>query len=160
LVERTNPSLKERLQWARQQEQLAGDARFAAAAEALGLLRPGRIRDGVVQGLHEWDQLDEPQRTALAKTATDTADILRFGSTMAGQIPGSTGCLTGMLGCLAVWSAFFWMPAARELLLGVVIGLAGLAAGAGISHVLRSRWTRRWTTEVLIPEGEKARIDF
>jgi hypothetical protein len=96
----------------------------------------------------------------VAETAGESARALDFAATVVKRLPTSWGCLAGALVSLGVWSAFFWAPAVRELAWSVIIGLAGLAAGAAVFQLLQSHRVRRWTREVLIPEGEKADLDF
>jgi cytochrome c biogenesis DsbD-like protein len=160
LLQRTNPLLAERLEWKRVQEEFAADPLFLPALQSAEQLRLGPLRTRLMKELRQWDRLEEKRRTDLAHTAHEAARALRFLQSRAGQLPGSAGCLWGLLVCVSVWSAFLWAPAVRTLLGGALTVFAGLVAGTGVLQLLDSRRVKQWTREVFIPEGEKEGIDF
>jgi hypothetical protein len=160
LLQRTNPGLRDRLEWARKRSEFADDPRFTTALDSVEQLRLGPLRAGLLEQLHHWDRLGDRERSAVVETAGGSARALEFAATVVKRLPTSWGCLVGAVVSLGVWSAFFWAPAVRELAWGVVTGLAGLAAGAAVFQLLQSSRIRRWTREVLIPEGEKADLDY
>ncbi len=160
LLERTNPDLKDRLLWAQQRRALAEDERFESANQSIEQLRPGPLRTELQEALRQWGQLSEEQRTELRHTATESVRALHFAESVASQLPGPVGCLPACLACLAVWSAFLWTSAGRRLLWSVALVFAGFAAGAVVLQHLFNRRVRRWTREVLIPEGETWGVDF
>jgi hypothetical protein len=160
LLERTNPTLKERLGWEQRLEDYGTDPQFTAAVQSVEQLRPGSRRNGLMNDLLRWGQLNDEGRTALVKDAGESARSLQFARSVATQLPGSTGCLVAVLICLAVWSAFLWAPAVRNLLWGGVTVAAGAMVGTWVWQVILSRRMRRWTTEVLVPESQKAGVDL
>ncbi len=160
LIERTNPSLPERLLWAQQQERFATDREFATANEAMERLRPGQLRTQLQDELRRWEQLSEEQRGELLNTATELARAVQFAESVASRLPGPAGCLASCLVCLAVWSAFFWTTTGRYLLSSVALVLGGFAGAAVVLQTLYNRRVRGWAREVLIPEGKMAGIDF
>jgi hypothetical protein len=164
LIEETNPSLHEHLQWLQQQNQLADDSEFSSAAGAVERLPLGQVRTELVQDLQRWQQFDGRQRAALVKAAKESEDAFWFALTMTHRIPGSSGCLMGLMACLAVWGGFIGARAAGYLPGGVVSGFAGLVTGpllaAVVAHRVQQRRIRRWVVEVFVPEGEGADVDF
>jgi hypothetical protein len=90
----------------------------------------------------------------------DLGDLRPFARAVAASFPGAAGCLQALLVAVAVWSAFLWAPAVRALLPGVATVIVGLGCGGAVLGLLQARRTRQWVRGVLIPEGEKAGIDF
>jgi hypothetical protein len=160
LLERTNPTLKERLGWEQRLEDHGADPQFTAAVRSVEQLRPGGLRSGLMNDLLRWGQLDGGRRAALVKEADDSARSLQFATSVATRLPGGAGCLVGALLCLAVWSLFLWAPAVRNLLWGGVTVFAGAAVGALVWQAILARRVRRWTREVLVPESRKAGVDL
>src|SRR5262249_16867403 len=139
LLERTNPNLKERLQWEQHLVDHGTDPQFTAAVRAVEKLRPGRQRTDRMNDFLRSDQMDEKQRTTLVEDAGKSAGCLQFATSLAPQIPRSAGCLVAALICLAIWSAFLWAPAVRNLLWGGVTVFAGAALGASIWQAILHR---------------------
>jgi hypothetical protein len=160
LLQRTNPRLKERLEWTRLQEDFAADPVFVKALQSAEQLRLGSLRTRLMNELRQWEGLEKGRRTELARTADEAARALGFIRSRVGQLPASAGCLLGLLVCVGAWSAFLWAPAVRTLVGGTLTVFAGLLAGTGVLQLLESRRVKRWTREVFIPEGEKEEIDF
>jgi hypothetical protein len=162
LIDRTNPTLRERLEWAKRQEQFASDPRFEATRRSLDQLRAGRLRAGLKADLLRWDRLDERQRADLAQKADELARAMRFAGSIAPQIPSRGGCVTAVFVCLAVWTGFLWVPALAGdgLWWGAGVAVAGLLAGAAVHQLVLDRQVRRWTHAVLVPEGRKSGVDF
>jgi hypothetical protein len=160
LLKRTNPALKERLEWEQHLENHDSDPQFTATVQSVEQLRPGGLRTGLMNDLLRWGQMDDKQRTALARDADESARSLQFAKSVATRFPGNAGCLVAALASLAVWSAFLWAPAVRNLLWGGVTVFAGAAAGAAVWRAILRRRVHRWTQEVLVPESQKAGVDL
>jgi hypothetical protein len=127
------------------------------ATERIG---KGPLRTGLFESLHRWGALDEDERARVARLAEESARSLAFARSVADRFPKGAGCLAAVVACLAVWSAFLWEPEVRDMVRGGVTLAAGLGAGAAVSHGLMRRRARRWTREILIPEGRREGIDF
>lgn len=162
LLDRTNPALKEELEWSRRLERFAADPRFEEAFRSLDELRPGPLRLRLRDDLRRWGGLDEGRREDLVRTVDESARAMRFTRSMAAKIPMGAGCLSGLLACFAVWGASFGILAWEEvgLLWGIGLGLAGLCAGAAAYQFVQGHRVRRWTRDVLIPESRKSGVDF
>jgi hypothetical protein len=160
LLERTNPILNERLGWERRLDDYGNNPHFMAAVRAVEQLRPGNLRKGLMNDLLRWGQLDERQRATLVRDADESARSLQFARSVATRLPSGAGCLVASLLCLAVWSAFLWAPAVRNLLWGGVTVFAGAVAGASVWQAILGRRVRRWTREILVPESQKAGVDL
>jgi hypothetical protein len=164
LAEQTNPPALVRLEWSRQCQKFAGDSGFTAVSQIAEQLGPGQLRVRLEQGLEQWDRLDHGRRAGLLKSASDLERVLDFARTVADKVPGSSGCLAGLLACLALWAVFVGLVAAGYLAGGPAVGFACVVAGplVGLAAIywLQRRRFRRWVEEVVIPEGEQAGIDF
>jgi hypothetical protein len=162
LLERTNPVLKEQPGWSTRVEELGADPRFKAAIRSLDEFREGPLSKRLRDELRRWDELDEGQREALVYTIDQSARVLRFAQSMAPRVPSAAGCIATPLACLAVWTAFLWLPqlGLGALWQGVGVAFAGLAAGGAVHQLLLERRVSRWIHEVLVPEGQEAGIDF
>ncbi len=164
LADETNPAMLEHLQWAQRRQEFAADPDFTAIAATAEQLGQGRLSARFVQGLQEWDRLDDQRRVELTKSAHDLAQVLEFARAVVAKAPGLGGCMAGSLACLAVWSTFAVLRATGRLFLGAATGFVGLMAGPllgmGVMQWLQWRRICRWAAQVIIPEGEKANIDF
>jgi hypothetical protein len=160
LLERTNPTLKERLGWEQRLAEYGTDPQFTAALRSVEQLMPGGLRKGLMDDLLRWGQINERQRATLVRDADRSAHALQFARSVATRLPKAAGCLVGSLISLAVWSAFLWAPAVRDLQWGALTLLAGAAAGAATWHAILRRRVLRWTKEVLVPESQKAGVDL
>jgi hypothetical protein len=110
LLGRTNPVLKEQLEWSTRAEEWGADPRFKAALRSLDEFREGPLSKRLRDELRRWDKLDEGQREALVYTIDESARVLRFAQSMAPRVPSNAGCIATLLACLAVWTAFLWLP--------------------------------------------------
>jgi hypothetical protein len=162
LIERTNPALGEKLRWARQREQFGDDPRFEQAFRSLDHLWPGPLKTRLMMDLQAWDKLEEPRRETVARETTESARASAFARSIAPKIPSSAGCAVGISTCLAIWVGLLWIPLFFDggwVAVGGV-ALAGLLIGARVYQVVLERQIRRWTHEVLIPEGWATGINF
>jgi hypothetical protein len=160
LLERTNPALKEELEWSRRLEEFGTDPRFEAARQSLGQLRPGALSRRLKDDLLRWGRLDEGQREALVRVIDESARAMQFARSIDSRVQSTAGCLIALLACLAVWTASLWVPAVGGVGLWWGVAFAGLMAGVAVHQLVLDRRVRRWTHEVLVPEGRKSGIDF
>jgi hypothetical protein len=160
LLERTNPALKERLEWKRRRHEFGTDPRFVTALDEIDRLRPAGLRVQLLDEMKRWAAMTEAQRDDVAKRVEQCVRASDLAAASAKRFPRQAGCLPASLLCLAVWSAFYWAPGVRALYAGVGVTFAGLFAGASVSHWLMARKVRRWAREVLIPAGKAEGIRF
>lgn len=162
LLELTNPTLKEELAWSSRLEEFASDSRFATALRSLEELPTGGLSTKFRSAMRHWSELDEVQRNQLVRMVDESVSTMKFAKSIAPRIPDSDGWMFGVIATLAVWSASLAIPAVRDGRLWWVIGagLAGLMAGVAVFQLLLDRQVRRWTNDVLVPEGRQLNINF
>ena len=162
LLERTNPALRENRELSRRLERFADDPRFQAALQSLDELRPGALSTKLRADLLRWDGLDEGRREELVRVVDESARTMRFARSISPRIPSSAGCLIALVACLAVWTACLLVPdfGAEGLWWNVGVAFAGPMAGCAVHQFVLARRVRRWTHDVLVPEGRKSGIDF
>jgi hypothetical protein len=156
ILSRTNPLLKETLTLS----ELKATPRLTEAFQLLEQLTPGSLRTGLKHTLQHWPRLDEGQQECFLAEVRDCAEALRFARQMAGRYTtGVVGCLTGLLGCVGVWSACLMMLGSPLRLWGwVVVFAAGLMTGGLLNLLFWSKRDKRWVKEVLLPEAQRSGI--
>jgi hypothetical protein len=163
LLERTNPALKVELAWSNMLEQFKSDPRFATALNTIGEL-PRTLGARLKADLQRWGGMSEIQRAQFVQEIDESARTLHFAKSIASQVPGpgSSGCLVGAAGCLAVCLASFMIPAVREgsFWWGVGVVIAGLLVAGAVFQFFMNRGVRRWIQDVLVPLGREEKVDF
>ena len=160
LLDRTNPSLKAKIEWSRECEELGNDPRFTETLRSVDDLRPGLLKTRLSTDLRGWNHLDEGQRTNLTKEASELAKAMKFAMSISNQVPENAGCAIGFLICLAVWGLAYFVPISWDN--GSLMGaaLAGPLIGSAFYQFVSTRRVRLWTGETLVPEGRKSGINF
>ena len=160
LLDRTNPSLKAKIEWSRECEELGNDPRFTETLRSVDDLRPGLLKTRLSTDLRGWNHLDEGQRTNLTREASELAKAMKFAMSISNQVPENAGCAIGFLICLAVWGLAYFVPISWDN--GSLMGaaLAGPLIGSAVYQFVSTRRVRLWTGETLVPEGRKSGINF
>ncbi len=160
LLDRTNPTLKAKIEWSTKCEELGSDPRFTETLRSVEELRSGSLKTRLSKDLRAWNQLDEGQRLNLIGEASELTRAIKFATSISPQVPENAGCAIGILICLAIWGVAFFVPVSWDngSLMGVA--LAGPLIGAVVYQFDVSRRVRLWTAETLVPEGRKAGINF
>src|SRR5262249_27035874 len=65
LLEQTNPSLRERLEWSEKQQRLGTNPQFLTALQSVEQLQQGPFRAKLMELLRQWDRLDKEQQGVL-----------------------------------------------------------------------------------------------
>jgi hypothetical protein len=160
LLARTNPGLADRFALKEQVHALGCDARFAVAYEQLELLRPGALRQGLLQQLLGWERLPDVQRALLGEQIGGRSRAWQLARQLAPGFPRHAGCLPLAVAALLVGPALLWVSAVRSWFWGSILVAAGFGAGVLIDQVLFSLWVREWTRKVLIPAAENANVSL
>ena len=162
LLDRTNPELKERLDWSTARERFSDDQRFEEVSQALEELRPGSLKTRLTCDFRCWEGLSESQRDRLCLEASELARLMRFALSIGPKTPTDTGFVMGFVICLAVWAVSYWIPPLwnHGVLLEVFAILAGPLIGGMVYQFITAGHIKRWTHEVLVPECRKTGIDL
>jgi hypothetical protein len=162
LLERSNPALKDELEWSRRSEEFATDPRFGASLKSLDDVRPPGLGSRLKEELRHWGELNEGEREELVRVVDESARTMRFLRSIAAEMPNTDGCLIAIVTCLAVWAVSLLLPDFGIKALWRVIGVffVGVMAGTSAHQFLLGRRVRQWTHDVLIPEGRTSGVDF
>lgn len=160
LIERTNPSLRERLERADVQAQYETDPTYQAAQRSIDRLRTGEIRKKLSEELLRWGDLDDAQRESLRHRSGELANTTEFMESISKPFSIRGGCLVAVVVSVAIWLTFVWLPAARSLGWGIIVGAAGLFVGMLSLQAVAARQAKLWTIHTCVPKGRDAGIDF